>query len=72
MKRLISGLVAVTVMCTAAIGVQAQDMMKHEKDGDGRRRGDVPEQGHHRQRRQLEGPHDAGRRGEGGRPGRHA
>ena len=29
-------------------------------------------QGHHRERRQLGGPHHAGRRGEGRRPGRHA
>ena len=41
-------------------------------DGDGRRRADVPVQEHRRERRQLEGSHDAGRRREGRRPGRHA
>ena len=38
----------------------------------GRRRADVLQQGHRRQRRQLEGPHDAGRRGQGRRPGADA
>ena len=39
---------------------------------DGRRRSDVSVQGHHRQRRPLEGSHDARRRGEGGRARRDA
>src|SRR5664279_3808924 len=38
------------------------------EDRDGRRRRDVPLQEHHPERRQLEGSHHAGRRGEGRRP----
>ena len=41
-------------------------------DRHGRRRADVSVQEHHPERGQLEGPHHAGRRREGRRPGRHA
>ena len=50
---------------------QNEERDVRREDRDGRRRRDVPLEEHHSERRQLQGPHHAGGRGEGRRSGRY-
>ena len=63
---------AVAAAALAATGFAgASELRQGRNDRHRWRRADVPVQEHHPERGQLQGPHHAGRRGQGRRPGRH-